>query len=69
MLLHRTHNPPPALETVEVASLTSFPAHNLGAGTGPACRVLAAEPSGWAIRSPQLPFAIAPLVHSISAAK
>ena len=79
MLLHRTHNPPPALETVEVASLTSFPAHDLDAGTGWAYRVLAAEKSGWVgrgirtchfgeIRSPHLPFATAPLFHGFSAA-
>ena len=79
MLLHRTDDAPPALETVEVASLTSFPAHDLGAGKGWAHRLLLAEPSGWVatgirsfhlpeIRSRHLPFATGPLFHSIPAA-
>ncbi len=80
MLLYRTHNPPPALQTVIAATPTSFPAHDLGADTGPAHRVLPAEKSSWGgrgirsfhlpeILSLQLPFATAPLFHSMLAAR
>jgi hypothetical protein len=69
MLLYRKHNPPPALQTVIVASLTSFPAHDLGADTGRGHRVLPTEKSSGAIRSLQLPFATVPLLHDILAAK
>lgn len=72
MRLHRTPSTLPALLTVIVASLTSFPAHDLGADTGRAPRVLKAEKCSGAgsgirtghsreIRSLVLPFA-APLL-------
>jgi len=69
MLLHRSHNPPPTLQPVTVATLTSFPAHDLDAGKGWAHRASPAEQFGWAIRSVPLPFATAPLFHSILAAR
>jgi len=75
MRLHRTPNTLPALLTAIVASLTSFPAHDLGADTGPAHRVLQAEQFSGAgggirsfhsrqIRSPLLPFAASLLSHN-----
>ena len=79
MLFHRTHKPPPALETVERASHTSFPGHDLGAGAGWAHRVSDGERSGLVagvsctchsgeISRSHLPFAIAPLFHGFPVA-
>ena len=68
MLHYRTHNPPPALQPVTVATLTPFPAHDLNVGKGRAPLASAAEQSGWAIRSPHWPFATAPRFHTIPAA-
>ena len=69
MLLHPTHNPPPALQPVMVATLTSFLAHDLGASKGLAHRASPAEQSNWAIRSRQLPFATALVFPNILAAR
>ena len=69
MLLDRIHNPPPAFQPVVVATLTSFLAHDLGAGEGRAHRALPAEQSSWAIRSRHLPFATALVFPSILAAR
>ena len=79
MLRHRTTKTLPALLTVIVACHTSFPAHDLGAGFRPAHRVSPAVPSTDAgknigtfripeVRSLHLPFATAPLLHSIRVA-
>lgn len=68
MPLHRTQNAPPALQTVRVPHLTSFPAHSLADGDGVAHVGLPAEPSKLAnggistsslreIRTPELPIA------------
>jgi len=69
MRLHRTPNTLPALLTVIVVSLTSFPALDLAAGSGSASRVSPAERSNGAsngsrtsrfpeVRSLHLPFAV-----------
>ncbi len=58
MRLHRTPTTLPALVTVIVAPLTSFPAHDLDANTGRAHRVLQAEKlsgAGWGIRTVHSP--------------
>ena len=79
MLLHRTHKTPSALNTVIVATPTSFPVHDLGADIGRARRGFWAEepklapgaiPGGHrrGIRTPELPFAAPLLFHPSLAA-
>ena len=75
MRFHWTLNTPAALTAVIAASVTSFPAHDLGTDTRQAHRVVPAERFGGAgrdmptfqlgeLRSPLLPFAAPLLSHN-----
>lgn len=79
MHLRRIHSPLPALETVEVAGLTSLAAHDLGARATRGCPILAAAdsvrpgrgaraPILGENRSPHLLIATAPRFHDFPVA-